>query len=112
MKIEKDMQEMDDVEERISLFIDTTRAPFPKKLKGQRVVIETRSLYDQMSTKIVVVDRIEGEVVKIDEYGVYIKNARVTRYYNDKPVKQFRPISSNMIVYHNNIHYIYVLPKQ
>ncbi len=95
----------------INIFLDTSRFPFPKNLKGHRVVIETRSLYDQMSTKIVVVDRIDGEVVRIDEHGVYLKNARVTRYYNDKPVKQFKPVSSNMIVYHRHIHYIYVLPE-
>ncbi len=101
----------DDLEEKISVLLDTTRFPFPKKLEGQRVVIEARSLYDQMSTRVVVVDRIEGEVVKVDKHGIYLTDARVTRYYNDKPVKQFRPISSNLIVYHHHIQYVYVLPR-
>lgn len=110
-KIIEDKVLEDDVEERISVLFDTTKFPFPKKLVGQRVIIEARSLYDQMSTKVVVVDRIDGEVVKIDKYGVYLTDAKVTRYYNDKPIKQFRPISSNLIVYHHNIQYIYVLPR-
>ena len=80
-----------------------------RKLEGKRVVIYARSLYDQVYKNVVITERIEGIVVKVDSYGITLRNARTIQYVNDEPTKVMHTPSERVLVYHNIIDRIYII---
>ncbi len=90
------------------IFREVKRKKFPRRLKGKEVIVEIQSLYDQTSQKTVVVERVEGRIEKIDKYGIYLSNVRWMMFANDRLIKEYSPISSNVILYHSIIRCIFV----
>ena len=80
-----------------------------RKLEGKRVVIYARSLYDQVYKNVVITERIEGLVIKVDSYGITLAKARTVQYVNDEPTKVMHTPSEKVLVYHDIIDRIYIL---
>ena len=80
-----------------------------RKLEGKRVVIYARSLYDQVYKNVVITERIEGLVIKVDSYGITLAKARTVQYVNDEPTKVMHTPSEKVLVYHDIIDRIYII---
>ncbi|MCK4808114.1 MAG: hypothetical protein KAS90_00675 [Candidatus Aenigmarchaeota archaeon] len=78
-----------------------------QNLKGKKVTIEVKSLYDQVSNLLVIKEYISGKVVYVDTYGIMLDNAVRKKYVNNKYQGGLHTPSKKCLVYHKIINYIY-----
>jgi len=78
-----------------------------QNLKGKKVTIEVKSLYDQVSNLLVIKEYISGKVVYVDTYGIMLNNAVRKKYVNNKYQGSLHTPSKKCLVYHKIINYIY-----
>ena len=78
-----------------------------QNLKGKKVTIEVKSLYDQVSNLLVIKEYISGKVVYVDTYGIMLDNAMRKKYVNNKYQGGLHTPSKKCLVYHKIINYIY-----
>ncbi|NOQ38030.1 hypothetical protein GQ472_04000 [archaeon] len=78
-----------------------------QNLKGKKVTIEVKSLYDQVSNLLVIKEYISGKVVYVDTYGIMLDNAVRKKYVNNKYQGGLHMPSKKCLVYHKIINYIY-----
>ncbi|MCK5063390.1 MAG: hypothetical protein KAR23_05680 [Candidatus Aenigmarchaeota archaeon] len=78
-----------------------------KVLKGKKVTIEVKSLYDQISTQLVINEYISGKVLYVDHYGIMLDGAVRKKYLNNKYQGMMHTPSKRCLVYHKIINYIY-----
>ncbi len=78
-----------------------------QNLKGRKVTIEVKSLYDQVSNLLVINEYISGKVVYVDHYGIMLNNAVRKKYVNNKYQGEMHTPSKKCLVYHKIINYIY-----
>ncbi|MEA3229296.1 MAG: hypothetical protein U9P44_00110 [archaeon] len=79
-----------------------------QNLEGKKVTIEVKSLYDQISTQLVIKEYISGKVMHVDHYGIMLESARRKKYVNNKYHGEIHIPSSRCMVYHKIINYIYL----
>ncbi|MEA2003936.1 MAG: hypothetical protein U9O53_03170 [archaeon] len=78
-----------------------------KVLKGKKVTIEVKSLYDQISTQLVINEYISGKVLYVDHYGIMLDGAVRKKYVNNKFQGAIHTPSKRCLVYHKIINFIY-----
>ncbi|MCK4927841.1 MAG: hypothetical protein KAS11_05195 [Candidatus Aenigmarchaeota archaeon] len=78
-----------------------------QNLKGKKVTIEVKSLYDQVSNLLIIKEYISGKVVYVDTYGIMLDNAVRKKYVNNKYQGGLHTPSKKCLVYHKIINYIY-----
>jgi len=79
-----------------------------QNLKGKKVTIEVKSLYDQVSNLLVIKEYISGKVMYVDSYGIMLNNAVRKKYVNNKYQGGLHTPSKKCLVYHKIINYIYI----
>ena len=78
-----------------------------QNLKGKKVTIEVKSLYDQVSNLLVINEYISGKVMYVDTYGIMLSNTVRKKYVNNKFQGEMHTPSKRCLVYHKIINYIY-----
>ncbi|NOQ56109.1 MAG: hypothetical protein GQ477_04890 [Nanohaloarchaea archaeon] len=79
-----------------------------QNLKGKKVTIEVKSLYDQVSDQLIINEYISGKVLYVDNYGIMLSNTARKKYVNNKFQGQMHTPSPRCLVYHKIINYIYI----
>ncbi len=79
-----------------------------QNIKGRKVTIEVKSLYDQVSNLLVIKEYISGKVMYVDTYGIMLDNAVRKKYVNNKYQGGLHTPSKKCLVYHKIINYIYI----
>ncbi|MCK5594514.1 MAG: hypothetical protein KAI18_04675 [Candidatus Aenigmarchaeota archaeon] len=79
-----------------------------QNLKGKKVTIEVKSLYDQVSNQLIINEYISGRVLYVDNYGIMLADTARKKYVNNKFQGQMHTPSPRCLVYHKIINYIYI----
>ena len=79
-----------------------------QNLKGKKVTIEVKSLYDQVSNQLIINEYISGKVLYVDNYGIMLADTARKKYVNNKFQGEMHTPSPRCLVYHKIINYIYI----
>ncbi|MBW6462234.1 MAG: hypothetical protein K0B07_04270 [DPANN group archaeon] len=77
-------------------------------LKGKKVTIEVKSLYDQVSNQLIINEYVSGKVLNVDNYGITLIETVRKKYVNNKYQGEMHTPAPKCIVYHKIISYIYI----
>lgn len=83
-------------------------APLTEHILGKKVIIESPSLYDQISNDTVIVELIEGNVISVGDFGILLDNTVRKRYVNGKYQGDMQTPTKRCIVYHKMINHIFL----